>query len=65
MSKDILYKAKRVDNGDEKIEYITKEVPICLGTKERETCTCGGYKSQCNFYREKFIRELEGKEKSK
>lgn len=44
---------------NEKIEYVTEEVTRCLGTKERETCTCGGYKSQCNFYREKFMKELE------
>ena len=43
----------------EKLKYITKEVSRCLGTKDRETCTCGGYKSQCNFYREKFMKELE------
>ena len=23
----------------------------CWGTKEREECTCGGNKLQCNFYR--------------
>ena len=22
----------------------------CYGTKERDLCTCGGYKSRCNFY---------------
>lgn len=44
---------------NEEIEYVTKEVPRCLGTKEREICTCGGHKSQCNFYREKFMKELE------
>lgn len=42
----------------EDIRYATEEVPRCLGTKERETCTCGGYKSQCNFYKEKFMKEL-------
>ena len=50
---------------NEEVEYVTKEVSRCLGTKERETCTCGGYRSQCNFYREKFIKELEDEEKSK
>lgn len=44
---------------NEEIEYVTEEVPRCLGTKERETCTCGGYRSQCNFYRKKFMKELE------
>lgn len=44
---------------NEDIRYVTEEVPRCLGTKERETCTCEGYKSRCNFYREKFMKELE------
>lgn len=43
----------------ERLNYITKEVSRCLGTKDRETCTCGGYKSRCNFYRDKFMKELE------
>lgn len=47
----------------EEIKYVTEEVPRCLGTKERETCTCGGYKSKCNFYRKKFTKELEDEEK--
>lgn len=42
----------------EQLTYITKEVPRCLGIKERDECTCGGYKSQCNFYREEFKKEL-------
>ena len=25
----------------------------CLGTKEIETCSCGGDKSKCDFYLEK------------
>lgn len=50
---------------DEEIEYVTEGIPRCLGTKERETCTCGGYRSQCNFYREKFMKDLEDEEKSK
>ena len=50
---------------NEEIEYVTKEVPRCLGTKEWEICTCGGYRSQCNFYREKFMKDLEDEEKSK
>lgn len=36
----------------ERLDYITKEVPRCLGTAERETCSCGGYKSRCDFYNE-------------
>ena len=43
----------------ERLDYITKEVSRCLGTKDREICTCGGYKSQCNFYRDKFMKELD------
>lgn len=43
----------------ERLDYITKEVSRCLGTKDRETCTCGGYKSRCNFYKEEFMKELE------
>ena len=42
----------------EDIRCVTEEVTRCLGTEERETCTCGGYKSQCNFYREKFMEKL-------
>lgn len=49
----------------EKVKYVTEEVPRCLGTRERETCTCGGYKSKCNFYKKEFMEELEDKEKSK
>ncbi len=36
---------------NEEVEYVTKEVARCLGTKEKEFCTCGGYRSQCNFYK--------------
>lgn len=35
----------------EKLNYITEEVSRCLGTPEKDTCTCGGYKSRCNFYK--------------
>lgn len=41
------------------LEYVTKETSICLGTKEKDECSCEGYKSQCNFYREKFMKEIE------
>lgn len=47
----------------EDIRCVTEEVPRCLGTKERETCTCGGYRSQCNFYKKEFKKELEDEEK--
>ena len=43
----------------EKLTCITEQVSRCLGTKDRETCTCGGYKSQCNFYKEEFMEEFE------
>ena len=43
----------------ERLNYITKEVSRCLGTKDRETCTCGGYKSRCNFYKDEFMKEVE------
>ena len=41
------------------LAYITEEVSRCLGTRERDVCSCGGYKSQCNFYREEFMKEFE------
>ena len=44
---------------DEKLDYITKEVSRCLGTAEKETCTCGGYKSRCDFYKKEFKEELD------
>ena len=47
------------------LTYIDKEIPVCYGTKEIEECSCGGYRSQCNFYREKFMKELKNEEKSK
>ena len=50
---------------NEEVEYVTKEVSRCLGTKEREFCTCGGYKSQCNFYKKEFMKDLEDEEESK
>lgn len=32
-------------------EYEIKHNSICYGTKDRETCSCGGDKSKCNFKR--------------
>jgi len=32
---------------------IESEVGVCLGTKEREECDCGGDKTKCTFYPEK------------
>ena len=40
------------------LTYITEEVSRCLGTMEKDVCSCGGYKSQCNFYREEFMKEF-------
>ena len=33
--------------------HIEHGMSVCWGTKERETCTCDGDKSRCNFYPEK------------
>lgn len=33
--------------------YTEKKYGICLGTKECDECSCGGYESQCDFYPEK------------
>lgn len=30
-------------------DYIDKEQSYCVGTKECETCTCGGDKKKCNY----------------
>lgn len=32
-------------------EYEIKHNGICYGTKDRETCDCGGDRSKCNFKR--------------
>ena len=31
-------------------DYIEKDEPYCMGTKERECCTCGGDRRKCDFY---------------
>ena len=31
-------------------DYIIENQSYCIGTKEREFCTCGGDKRKCNFY---------------
>ena len=33
-------------------KYIEKDEPYCMGTRELESCNCGGDKSKCNFYRD-------------
>ena len=43
----------------------TKIVGCCMGTKEMEECSCGGYEAKCNFYPKKReeaqTRETTGK----
>jgi hypothetical protein len=36
-----------------KVEPEYKTIGRCLGTKERDTCSCGGYEAKCDFYPEK------------
>ena len=31
-------------------EYIEKDEPYCMGTRELESCSCDGDRSKCNFY---------------
>ena len=31
-------------------EVIKKTTYVCYGTKNQETCTCGGDSSKCDFY---------------
>ena len=31
-------------------EYIEKNEPYCMGTRELESCNCDGDRSKCNFY---------------
>lgn len=31
-------------------EYIEKDEPYCMGTRELESCNCDGDRSKCNFY---------------
>ena len=35
-------------HGEAPVDYIVED--YCIGTKEREICTCGGDKRKCNFY---------------
>ena len=36
--------------GGAPVDYIIEDQSYCVGTKERECCTCGGDKRKCNFY---------------
>ena len=31
-------------------EYIEKDEPYCMATRELESCNCDGDRSKCNFY---------------
>lgn len=37
-------------HGGARVDFIDKEESYCMGTKERECCTCGGDKRKCDFY---------------
>ena len=37
-------------HGGARVDFIDEEESYCMGTKERECCTCGGDKRRCNFY---------------
>ena len=32
-------------------EYIEKDEPYCMATRELESCNCGGDRSKCTFYK--------------
>ena len=34
---------------------IINNLPVCFGTKEKDTCNCGGDKRKCDFY--DYVRE--------
>ena len=36
--------------GEAPVNYIVEDQSYCMGTKEREFCTCGGDKRKCDFY---------------
>lgn len=37
-------------HGGARVDFIDEEESYCIGTKERECCTCGGDKRKCDFY---------------
>ena len=37
-------------HGGARVDFIDEEESYCIGTKEREICTCGGDKRKCDFY---------------
>ena len=40
----------------------TKMMPRCNGTKERESCSCGGDRTKCDFYPDVHQRSLKEQE---
>lgn len=40
-------------HGGARVDFIDEEESYCIGTKEREICTCGGDKRKCDFYHAK------------
>jgi len=41
------------------LEYIDEEVPVCLGTRECDECSCEGDETKCTFYPQKAAKALE------
>lgn len=37
-------------HGRSPVDYIVEDQSYCAGTKERESCTCGGDRRKCDFY---------------
>lgn len=37
-------------HGRSPVDYIVEDQSYCAGTKECESCTCGGDKRKCDFY---------------
>ena len=37
-------------HGRSPVDYIVEDQSYCMGTKERESCTCGGDRRKCDFY---------------
>lgn len=37
-------------HGGARVDFIDEEESYCMGTKECESCTCGGDKRKCDFY---------------
>ena len=43
-------------------EYIEKDEPYCIGTRELESCNCDGDRNKCNFY--KYVDKKNEKERN-